>query len=168
MSFDFSLDWNSNRLAITRYREQDLSVFSEIYNEFLMWRRDTLGMDTPPMLDFVNRKILPPHGNAEDMYIYLIRQNENNRAIGILSLYLHWPEKNSLYIAMLYIQEKWIQNGYGRELVQSIKQIAGSDFKYIMIRVHLVTKYPPAFFLKLGFKKYENIPPDDEILIVST
>lgn len=166
-AFDWNSGWNSNRLAITPYREQDLSVFSEIYNELVIWRKDVLGMSTPPMMDFVNKRSLPPDGNEDNLYIYLIRQNENNRAIGILALYLHWPKKNSIYIATLYIQENWSKSGYGLELMQSLKQNTSSAFKHIMIRVHLVTKYPPYFFFKMGFKKFENIPPDDQILIAS-
>jgi len=103
-------------------------------------------------LSLVTYAELPPQGMAENLRNFVLFDRESDQPMGVLSLYLGYPDPNMYYIGSLYLRPDWQRDGYGRELMQELEQQLQRE-GYAAGRVAVGLKNWPAlrFWTKQGY-----------------
>ncbi|MET3940428.1 ribosomal protein S18 acetylase RimI-like enzyme [Paenibacillus sp. PvP094] len=99
----------------------------------------------------------------ENYRIQSIRTVEENRKIGLLSMYHGYPSEDSIYLEFLYIQSDIQKQGYGQEMIPALS-LHLSSLGYREIRINVALKNWPAlrFWIKSGFNQISGIYGDLE------
>lgn len=102
--------WNSQRLMMSNLKEEEISLVQDLY-ETSKYMNQWGGQEYDPehIRNCFVKGNLPPDGKLENYRIQTIRNNEDQRIIGILSVYHGYPTIESIYLEFLYI-DRSIQN----------------------------------------------------------
>ncbi|MGN7413943.1 GNAT family N-acetyltransferase [Paenibacillus sp. SAF-068] len=158
------VEWNSDRLIISDVKEYGIPELESIY-ETSRYLHQWDGREH--VQDYVRKCFekghLPPEGRQENYRIQSIRTAEDDRNIGLLSVYHGYPSEDSLYLEFLYIQSEIQKQGYGQELIQALT-LHCSELGYKEIRINVALKNWPAlrFWIKSGFNQISGIFGDLE------
>ncbi|WP_339236756.1 GNAT family N-acetyltransferase [Paenibacillus sp. FSL R5-0517] len=158
------VEWNSDRLLISDVKESDIPELQSIYDTSrYMHQWDGREHDLDYVKKCVQEGHLPPEGRMENYRIQSIRTAEDDRNIGLLSVYHGYPSDDSLYLEFLYIQSEIQKQGYGQELIQALT-LHCSELSYKEIRINVALKNWPAlrFWIKSGFNQISGIYGDFE------
>ncbi|MGC5774160.1 GNAT family N-acetyltransferase [Paenibacillus pabuli] len=157
-------EWNSDRLFIFDLKESeipDIQFIVDTSNYVQEWD----GRDHEP--DYVKtcfeKGNLPPEGKLENYRIQTIRTIQENKNIGVLSLYHGYPMADSIYLEFLYIHSETQKQGYGQEMMHALTELF-SELGYKEIRINVALKNWPAlrFWTKSGFDSISGIYGDLE------
>ena len=119
--------------------------------------------------DYIERGItegyLPPITNAskDNHRFKSIYLKEEKEIIGLIDLYLGYPNENTLWIGMFLIGTEYQSKGYAHEAFQLLeKSIVDQKINKIGIGVYLKNWRGLRFWVKEGFTKINGIVGDKE------
>ncbi|MEK3704123.1 GNAT family N-acetyltransferase [Paenibacillus sp. FSL R7-0198] len=157
-------EWKSDRLIVSNVKESDIPELESIYETSrYLHQWDGQEHDRNYVKECFEEGHLPPGGRLENYRIQSIRTNEDDRYIGLLSVYHGYPSEDSIYLEFLYIQSEIQKQGYGKELIQALT-LHCSELGYKEIRINVALKNWPAlrFWIKSGFNQINGIYGDLE------
>jgi ribosomal protein S18 acetylase RimI-like enzyme len=112
-------------------------------------------------LSLVTYAEIPPHGLVENLRNFVLFDRESDQPMGILSLYLGYPDPNIYYIGSLYLRPSWQRGGYGRELMQELEQqLQGGEYAAGRVAVGLKNWPALSFWTKQGYDTVTMISGD--------
>ncbi|WP_340014078.1 GNAT family N-acetyltransferase [Paenibacillus sp. FSL K6-1318] len=158
------VEWKSDRLIISNVEESDIPELESIYETSrYLHQWDGREHDLNYVKKCFEEGHLPPGGRLENYRIQSIRTIEDDRYIGLLSVYHGYPLEDSIYLEFLYIQSEIQKQGYGQELIQALT-LHFSELGYKEIRINVALKNWPAlrFWIKSGFNQVSGIYGDLE------
>lgn len=165
MNENFFDGFETEKLSIVKVDENNQVQASNIYTNLINFRKKTYGMRTPRFKKVLNKKCLPPKKNADCFNLYLINNQQTDKAMGLLALYHKWPNDHTLFIGIFYIDEDYKKRGYGTEILNTLCEHVKPFYENLMIRVHKINQYKPEFFFKNGFTYYNSLPKWDAMMI---
>ena len=135
----------------------------EIYREFKKWRKETYDLPAPNFREVMNGDCIPDDGERTNFKFTIVRTSDG-RPVGLLIINEKWPEKDILFIGMMYLSKDMRGKGIGKSILNSLYDFAGSGYKRLRVRVHKTNEIKPIFFLKNGFKTVHFLMGNDHIL----
>ena len=92
----------------------------------------------------------------ENYHLYCIRKDDN--LIGWFSFYLEYQQKDSAYLSVLYIKEKYRSGGFGAEIIDAwTRKLAGVNYKSIKTHCSLRNALSLRFWVKNGFDRITEV-----------
>lgn len=108
--------------------------------------------------ELVFKKALPPQGNGEQLFNYLLKLNNTGDCIGLLSYYVGYPTEKIVYIGDLYLRPHWQRLGIGKECLEQLeKQCLRQGIQEFKVAVHLGNWQGLNFWVKQGFKQITKL-----------
>ncbi|WP_338706840.1 GNAT family N-acetyltransferase [Paenibacillus amylolyticus] len=158
------VEWKSDRLIISNVEESDIPELESLYETSrYLHQWDGQEHDRNYVKECFEEGHLPPEGRLENYRIQSIRTNEDDRYIGLLSVYHGYPSEDSIYLEFLYIQSEIQKQGYGQELIQALtRHFSELGYKEIRINVALKNWTALRFWIKSGFNQISRIYGDLE------
>ncbi len=102
---------------------------------------------------------LPPYGIKENYSMYSIYFNE--KIIGYFDIYIGYPKKFIAYISIMFIEEAYRNNGFGKEIIEELcKEFKSIGLLKIRLGVSLRNWTGFTFWFKNGFDKVTKIRCD--------
>jgi len=147
--------WNCNRLIIRDALIEDINPLTNMYMATKNLERWMSGqLDENDITNYIKNGHLPPNGERKFYKIQSITLKETNEIVGYIEFYHGYPDKQTIYIATLLIDDKYRSQGYGQEIIKKLFENA-LELKYLKIRLVVALKNWPAiyFWTKLGFTK---------------
>lgn len=164
MNDGFIAGFETHRLVIKKSDADDINA-KKVYKALKLWRRKKYNRNTPSFKRIANKRCVPLGCCIDKFHFYRIECKTNNETIGLLALHSEWPDADTLFIGMLFLIEKYQENGYGTEMISTLLDQAKRNYTNIMIRVHKTNKYAPKFFTKHGFTVSKQLSRGDQVLI---
>ncbi|QDH20369.1 GNAT family N-acetyltransferase [Saccharibacillus brassicae] len=156
--------WNSPRLTISDLKEDEIPVVQDLYETSqYMNQWDGQSYNPEHIKDCLFNGNLPPGGKLENYRIQTIRNKEDQKIIGILSVYHGYPSTDSVYLEFLYIDKNIQKQGFGQEVIHQFAEVT-TALGYKEIRINVAVKNWPAlkFWIKSGFNHASGIYGDNE------
>lgn len=156
--------WNSPRLMISDLKEDQIPVVQDLYETSqYMNQWDGQSYNPEHIKDCFFNGNLPPGGELENYRIQTIRNKEDQKIIGILSVYHGYPSTDSVYLEFLYIDKNIQKQGFGQEVIHQFAEVT-TALGYKEIRINVAVKNWPAlkFWIKSGFNHASGIYGDNE------
>ncbi|MDN4618190.1 GNAT family N-acetyltransferase [Paenibacillus sp. PsM32] len=156
--------WNSQRLMMSNLKEEEISLVQDLY-ETSRYMNQWDGQEYNPehIRNCFVEGHLPPNGKVENYRIQTIRNNKDQRIIGILSVYHGYPAIESIHLEFLYIDRSIQKQGFGQEFINQFIELT-TELGYKEIRINVSIKNWPAikFWIKSGFNNVSGIYGDSE------
>lgn len=154
----------AKRLVLTLANMNDLSALEEIEKEC-----DEYFKFDPPSAAEYNRSLreclaigdIIPNVNEEsydrkNYYLYCIRFEDV--LVGWFSFYLEYQQKDTAYLSVLYIKEKYRRNGFGAEIVEAFTEnLIKAQFRKIRLHCSLRDALALCFWVKHGFNNIVDV-----------
>ncbi len=156
--------WNSRRLTISNLKENEIPRVQDLYETSkYMNQWDGQSYNPEHIKDCFFKGNLPPDGKIENYRIQTIRNQEDQKIIGILSVYHGYPSADSVYLEFLYIDKDIQKQGFGQEVINQFIEVTAA-LGYKEIRINVALKNWPAlkFWIKSGFNHASGIYGDHE------
>jgi len=156
--------WNSRRLTISNLKEDEIPRVQDLYETSkYMNQWDGQSYNPEHIKDCFFNGNLPPDGKIENYRIQTIRNQEDQKIIGILSVYHGYPSTDSVYLEFLYIDKDIQKQGFGQEVINQFIEVTAA-LGYKEIRINVALKNWPAlkFWIKSGFNHASGIYGDHE------
>lgn len=157
--------WMTKHLSIADAKRDDVPDLQTIYDN-CAYIGEWTGYDDQrkePMLAEFNHENLPPNGKKELNRLQSIRLRKEKKLIGYIALYHGFPDRDTLWIAVLAIHTAHQKQKFGQEVVEELSSIA-RDHGYAALGAGVGIKNWPAlrFWIQSGFTTILKFEGDRE------
>jgi len=89
-------------------------------------------------------------------HLFCIRKDDT--LVGWISFYLEYQHKDSVYLSVLYIKERYRSSGIGTKIIDAlIRELAAAQFKIIRLHCSLRNVTALWFWVKNGFDRIISV-----------
>jgi ribosomal protein S18 acetylase RimI-like enzyme len=117
--------FRSARILARPVTEEDADAVRDIYegNRELLVLLDSRNAPEGLAVRFTQRRNLPPKGTESGLHNLLLCDLRSGTPLGLLSLYMGYPEKHVAYIGELFLHPRFQGAGLGREACRRLETI---------------------------------------------
>ncbi len=157
--------WETPRLKVKDSQQQDVAELQEAYDQAAYikpWTGQSSGRKNT-MRSALIEGDLPPGGSKEFFRLQSVRLKASGELTGFLEMYHGYPIPDVFWVGLLLISPMFQKEGYGRERVNSLKELLRSLGGYQGIRLGVALKNWPAirFWKCVGLDRIVMVKGDD-------